>query len=164
MIALINLFEANKIARFDKYLAKSSDWDSLMLQAMWHVYFHVIYTTSGNLGCLFYVWKICIPFHQYWHRRQDTIWICSGIILWMRPGNERQRHYKVVIGWAHAQNDPCMFMMVKISNAWCNMIIFLQIDCFQTKRKTGEGKTGEETRLREKENQEEALIQVQFNL
>ena len=32
-----------------------------------------------------------------------------GIILYMRPANER-RHHNVtssLIGWAHTQNDPC---------------------------------------------------------
>ena len=36
----------------------------------------------------------------------------SGIILWMRPTNERQRYNVMssLIGWAHLQNDPwCIF-------------------------------------------------------
>ena len=33
----------------------------------------------------------------------------SGIILWMRPANERRRYIvtSALIGWAHTQNDPC---------------------------------------------------------
>ena len=33
------------------------------------------------------------------------------IILWMRPANERRRYIVTssLIGWAHPQNDPCLF-------------------------------------------------------
>ena len=32
------------------------------------------------------------------------------IIFWMRPANERRRYIVTssLIGWAHAQNDPCL--------------------------------------------------------
>ena len=167
MIALINLFEANKIARFYKYLAKSSDWDSLMLQAMWCDMF--IFMSFIQLQAIWVVYSMSEKYAFLSINIDIVDKIPSGYVqgsfcecaLAMRDNGIIKSSF---IGWAHAQNDPCMFMMVKISHAWCNMIIFLQIDCFQTKRKTGEGKTGEETRLREKENQEEALIQVQFNL
>ena len=42
----------------------------------------------------------------------------SGFILWMRAANERQ-HYTVtpsVIGWAHAQNDPCFLPELQTTN------------------------------------------------
>ena len=34
----------------------------------------------------------------------------SGIILYMRPANERRRYILTssLIGWAHTQNDPCL--------------------------------------------------------
>ena len=36
----------------------------------------------------------------------------SGIILLMRPANERRRYNVTssLIGWAHAQNDPCLLL------------------------------------------------------
>ena len=40
---------------------------------------------------------------------QQITWVLSGIILWMRPANERQRYIVMsfLIGWVHTQNDPC---------------------------------------------------------
>ena len=34
----------------------------------------------------------------------------SGIILWMRPANERRRYIVTssLISWAHTQNGPCI--------------------------------------------------------
>ena len=43
-----------------------------------------------------------------------------GIILWMRPANERRRYNVTssLIGWAHSQNDPCSPIQ---SGAACNV-------------------------------------------
>ena len=38
-----------------------------------------------------------------------SVWVIARIILCMRPANERRRYNVTssLIGWAHAQNDPC---------------------------------------------------------
>ena len=47
------------------------------------------------------------------------LWNCTGmyiynagIILWMRPANERWRYIVMssLIGWGHTQNDPCIMV------------------------------------------------------
>ena len=50
----------------------------------------------------------------------------SGIILCMRPANERRRYIVTssLIGWAHTQNDPC-----DIKNPYTGKTVFLYWDC-----------------------------------
>ena len=52
-------------------------------------------------------------------------WACymrndmSGIILYMRPANGRRRYIVTsLIGWAHAQNYPCMFSLLYATKEW----------------------------------------------
>ena len=49
---------------------------------------------------------------------RDFILMSTGIILCMRPANERW-HYKVtssLTGWVHAQNDPCQWSVILSQN------------------------------------------------
>ena len=54
--------------------------------------------------------------------------IVAGIVLWMRPANERWR-YTVTpsfIGWAHTQNDPCSGCKSIVSVITCSTCNFLK--------------------------------------
>ena len=48
-----------------------------------------------------------------------------GIILWMRPANERQRYIVMSspIGWAHTQNDPCSPPFPVAKNIWITLVL-----------------------------------------
>ena len=55
-------------------------------------------------------WWFETPAWSFW--RQCNVFITdSGIILHMRPANERRRYVVTssLIGWVHTQNDPCRF-------------------------------------------------------
>ena len=56
------------------------------------------YVYSDIYTFVSYAWSIAVICHSQ-----------SGIILCMRPANERRRYIVTssLIGWAHAQNDPC---------------------------------------------------------
>ena len=56
----------------------------------------------------FFVWSDIVELLMMWFIFELTY---SGIILCMRPANGRQRYIVTssVIGWAHTQNDPCLF-------------------------------------------------------
>ena len=58
-----------------------------------------------------------LPSKVFWVAKPRVL---AGIILWMRPANERRRYIVTssLIGWAHTQNDPC---------AWLWRFIFLQL-------------------------------------
>ena len=47
--------------------------------------------------------------------------VLAGIILCMRPANERRRYIVTssFIGWAHAQTDPCLVTICKATPAVC---------------------------------------------
>ena len=47
------------------------------------------------------------------HNKAQTM---SGIILYMRPANERRRYIVTssLIGWMHTQNDPCMCVILRL--------------------------------------------------
>ena len=79
----------------------------------------------------------CVFITQYHIQRTNTVWswcynsytvllyCIPGIILCMHPANERWRYNVTssLIGWAHAQNEPCILYWVIID---CIMNI---IDC-----------------------------------
>ena len=63
---------------------------------------------------------IWVPYHYFqplqidwqWLRQRTITWVYSGLILGLRPANERRR-YKVTpspIGWAQTLNQPCIFV------------------------------------------------------
>ena len=50
----------------------------------------------------------------------------AGTILYMRPTNERRRYNETssLIGWAHTQNDPCVWEWLHLS-FWLTMVYML---------------------------------------
>ena len=62
-------------------------------------------TYKTYIGFVFHV-KILLHLQSLW-----IPVICSGIILFMCPANKRQCYIVMssLIGWAHTQNDPCIF-------------------------------------------------------
>ena len=74
---------------------------SLGLESVLHDIFSLLslYLERYSLGC----WPVC------W----DISHTVSVIILCMRPANGRRRYIVTLslIGWAHTQNDPCIYSM-----------------------------------------------------
>ena len=61
--------------------------------------------------------------------------IDAGIILCMHLANERRRYIVMssLIGWAHAQNDSCVYIWVRSRNCGCIVTWF----CYQLIAKPG---------------------------
>ena len=56
-------------------------------------------------------------------RNEDINWLTAGIMLFMRPANERQRYNVTpsLFGWVRAENDTCNSFFPTRVKQWCEM-------------------------------------------
>ena len=106
--------------------------------AIWHCHWAGCFIISvswwGRHWSRIYWWALLLWFVPWWlqHVFCDVMMslkyansaVCTGIILWMRPFNERWRYVvtSYLIGWAHLQNDPCVCCDVWYMCGWCHRV------------------------------------------
>ena len=109
---------ANKI-NFS-WTAKYCIWYNLVVMCVWNL------IDVGLNHFQKFLWHQTIPPNMFialykWTRH----YFFSGIILCMRPANERRRYIvtSFLIGWTHIQNDPWFYLKSVMKSNWTKKLL-----------------------------------------